>query len=82
MKFDIRKNRAYNTRLKNVVRNLFLLASAEEWSLVKLAQESKLSYQTVYNLYHGITRLPRYSTIYQIAVALDMEDYFVGVGKQ
>lgn len=82
MKFDIRKNREYNTRLNNVVKNLFLLADAEELSLPQLARKAKLSYQTVLRLRHGITRLPRYSTIYQIAVALDMEDYFVGVGKR
>ena len=81
MKFDIRKNRAYNTQLKNVVTNLFLLADVEELGLKELAFKAHLSYQTVLRLRSGMTRLPRYSTIYQLAVALDMEKYFVGVGK-
>lgn len=81
MKFDIRKNRAYNRQLRNVVQNLFTLSEAEGISDHQLALAAHLSPQTVWNLRNGITRLPRYSTIYQLAVALGVENNFVPTGE-
>lgn len=70
---DWKEDRRYLTSLRRIVSNLFTLQEAEDLSLKELSEHASVGYQTLLNLRHGRTRMPRYSTIYGIARGLGVE---------
>lgn len=59
--------------LREIVAELADVMWAKAWNCQKMAGKSNLCYATVVNLINGITRYPRFNTVYKMAKALKME---------
>lgn len=69
-----RLEREYQAKLDLLIDDIFELASDNRgWSWVSLAEESCMSYNTVYRLGMRLTKWPRLQTIYKLAAAVGMD---------
>jgi hypothetical protein len=59
--------------LRQIVVELCDVMWAKGWDCRRMAGKSSLCYPTVVNLVNGITRYPRFNTVYKMAKALKME---------
>jgi hypothetical protein len=63
-------DKAYFSDLNKLVDHLYKVATDQQWTYTKLAQESGLTKKTIDNLGSRKTQFPQYRTVQNIAVAL------------